>query len=161
MANTNILDTAVGKILITEEGGSLTGLAFASDDDVAAGASQALGMTTYQLFTYFEGTEEKFDLPMKVKGTDFQIKVWKLLCEIPYGETATYGEIAKKLGDPNATRAVGAACNKNPIPIIIPCHRVIGSSGETTGYAGGTEIKEKLLALEKGYLAAGTTKKKH
>ena len=105
-----------------------------------------------QLRAYFAGELEDFDLPQAPQGTPFQLKVWKLLCDIPYGETISYGELARRIGNPNASRAVGLANGSNPIPIIIPCHRVIGSNGKLTGYGGGLPIKEKLLALERRQL---------
>ena len=86
-----------------------------------------------------------FDLPLAPQGTPFQLAVWNRLCEIPYGETISYGELARRIGNPNASRAVGLANGSNPIPIVIPCHRVIGSNGKLTGYGGGLPIKEKLL----------------
>jgi methylated-DNA-[protein]-cysteine S-methyltransferase len=105
-----------------------------------------------QLRAYFAGTLEKFHLPLSPQGTQFQLGVWKRLCDIPYGETISYGELARRIGNPNASRAVGLANGSNPIPIIIPCHRVIGSNGKLTGYGGGLPIKEKLLALERRQL---------
>jgi methylated-DNA-[protein]-cysteine S-methyltransferase len=105
-----------------------------------------------QLRAYFAGELETFDLPLAPEGTPFQLEVWRRLCEIPYGETISYGELARRLGNPNASRAVGLANGANPIPIVIPCHRVIGSDGKLTGYGGGLPIKEKLLALERGQL---------
>lgn len=105
-----------------------------------------------QLRAYFAGDLETFDLPLAPQGTPFQQKVWTELCEIPYGETISYGELARRIGNPNASRAVGLANGSNPIPIIIPCHRVIGSNGKLTGYGGGLPIKEKLLALEQRQL---------
>jgi len=108
--------------------------------------------TTRQLRAYFAGELEEFDLPLAPEGTPFQQKVWSELCNIPYGETISYGELARRIGNPNASRAVGLANGSNPIPIIIPCHRVIGSNGKLTGYGGGLPIKEKLLALEKRQL---------
>jgi methylated-DNA-[protein]-cysteine S-methyltransferase len=105
-----------------------------------------------QLRAYFAGDLETFDLPLAPEGTPFQLKVWKLLCDIPYGETISYGELARRIGNPKASRAVGLANGSNPIPIIIPCHRVIGSNGKLTGYGGGLPIKEKLLALERRQL---------
>lgn len=101
-----------------------------------------------QLRLYFAGELEQFDLALAPQGTAFQLKVWQRLCEIPYGETISYGELARRLDNPNASRAVGLANGSNPIPIVIPCHRVIGSNGKLTGYGGGLPIKEKLLALE-------------
>ncbi|MDR0444493.1 MAG: methylated-DNA--[protein]-cysteine S-methyltransferase [Treponema sp.] len=102
-----------------------------------------------QLAEYFNGKRKKFDLPLDLQGTDFQITVWESLQQIPFGETRSYGEIAAMTGNPKASRAVGMANNRNPIAIIIPCHRVIGSNGSLTGYAGGIELKRQLLELEK------------
>ena len=97
---------------------------------------------------YFNGERTEFDIPLEVDGTDFRKSVWKELCNIPYGETCTYGDIAKRIGNPKASRAVGLANNKNRIPIFIPCHRVIGANGKLVGFAGGIEIKKYLLDLE-------------
>ncbi|HXZ33266.1 MAG TPA: methylated-DNA--[protein]-cysteine S-methyltransferase [Terriglobales bacterium] len=108
--------------------------------------------TIAELRSYFAGELEEFDLPLAPVGTAFQLKVWKRLCEIPYGETISYGELARRIGNPKASRAVGLANGANPIPIVIPCHRVIGSNGKLTGYGGGLPIKEKLLALERRQL---------
>ena len=106
--------------------------------------------TKQQLDEYFAGKRKKFDIPIKLDGTDFQIKVWKELLKIPYGETCSYLDIAKCIGNPKASRAVGMANNKNKIIIIVPCHRVIGSNKKLVGYACGLDVKEKLLELEKG-----------
>ena len=105
--------------------------------------------TRKQLDEYFAGKRKKFDIPIKLDGTDFQIKVWKELLKIPYGETCSYLDIAKCIGNPKASRAVGMANNKNKIIIIVPCHRVIGSNKKLVGYACGLDVKEKLLELEK------------
>ena len=105
--------------------------------------------TRKQLDEYFAGKRKKFDIPIKLDGTDFQIKVWKELLKIPYGETCSYLDIAKRIGNPKASRAVGMANNKNKIIIIVPCHRVIGSNKKLVGYACGLDVKEKLLELEK------------
>lgn len=102
-----------------------------------------------QLSSYFTGSLKAFDLPLTLHGTDFQKRVWRLLNEIPFGSTWTYGGLAEKLGTPKASRAVGAANGSNPIPIIIPCHRVIGSTGKLTGFGGGIDTKRFLLDLEK------------
>lgn len=102
-----------------------------------------------QLKEYFAGTRKQFELPLYLEATDFKKQVWKELIKIPYGKTATYKQIAEKIGNPKAARAVGMANHNNPIPIIIPCHRVIGTNGKLTGYALGLEMKEKLLVLEK------------
>ena len=101
-----------------------------------------------QLSEYFAGKRKSFSLALDFKGTDFQRKVWRALLEIPFGETRSYGQLAKQLGNPKAGRAVGAANGRNPIAIIAPCHRVIGASGRLTGFAGGLEAKAKLLSLE-------------
>ena len=101
-----------------------------------------------QLEAYFSGKLESFDLKLAPEGTEFQKSVWKALCEIPYGETRTYKDIAASIGKPKAYRAVGLANNRNPIAIIVPCHRVIGSNGKLTGYASGLDVKEFLLKLE-------------
>lgn len=114
--------------------------------------ASALREPVRQLRAYFAGELENFDLPLAPEGTPFQKKVWTELCSIPYGETISYGELARRIGNPIASRAVGLANGSNPIPIIIPCHRVIGSNGKLTGYGGGLPIKEKLLALEKKQL---------
>lgn len=101
-----------------------------------------------QLEKYFAGKRTSFDLPLSPVGTDFQKAVWKVLAQIPYGEIRSYGEIAAAVGNPRASRAVGQACNKNPIWIVIPCHRVVGKNTSLTGYAGGIDMKQALLDLE-------------
>jgi methylated-DNA-[protein]-cysteine S-methyltransferase len=104
-----------------------------------------------QLAEYFDGKRKTFNLPLAPEGTEFQQKVWQALQAIPFGETRSYGEIAAQIGRPKASRAVGMANNRNPIVIIIPCHRVIGSDGSLTGYGGGLKVKEFLLKLERGH----------
>ena len=106
-----------------------------------------------QLEAYFAGKLQKFDLPLVLDGTEFQVLVWQNLRQIPYGETTSYGQLAKRIGKPEASRAVGLANGSNPIPIIIPCHRVIGSNGDLTGFGGGLPLKKKLLALESRQLS--------
>lgn len=105
-----------------------------------------------QLIEYFQGKRKNFDLPLEPAGTEFQKKVWKALCTIPYGQTKSYGEIAAQIGNPKACRAVGGANNKNPIMIFIPCHRVIGADGSLVGFGGGLDAKKYMLNLEKGEL---------
>ena len=105
-----------------------------------------------QLKAYFAGELENFDLSLSPQGTPFQQKVWSELQKIPYGKTISYGELARRIGNPKASRAVGLANGSNPISIVIPCHRVIGANGKLTGYGGGLPIKEKLLALERRQL---------
>jgi methylated-DNA-[protein]-cysteine S-methyltransferase len=97
---------------------------------------------------YFAGDRKEFDLPLKLSGTEFQVSVLEALQDIPYGETTSYGEIARRIGRPKAVRAVGAANGRNPIPIVVPCHRVIGATGDLTGFGGGLDTKEALLRLE-------------
>lgn len=101
-----------------------------------------------QLAEYFAGKRENFDLPLKPEGTAFQQKVWNALAKIPFGQTRTYGQIAKTVKSPAASRAVGAACGRNPLPIVVPCHRVVGSSGNLTGFGGGLAMKDWLLKHE-------------
>jgi len=110
-----------------------------------------------QLSEYFAGTRRQFDLPLDPRGTEFQKKVWLALRKIPFGKTQSYAEIAKSIGAPRASRAVGAANGKNPLPIVVPCHRVIGANGALTGFGGGLENKARLLALEAGAGAPPTS----
>jgi methylated-DNA-[protein]-cysteine S-methyltransferase len=105
--------------------------------------------TIRQLQAYFQGELKSFDLPLSLEGTDFQLRVWHSLCEIPYGQTISYGQLACRVGNPKAARAVGLANGSNPIPIVVPCHRVIGSNGSLVGYGGGLANKKALLSLEK------------
>ena len=113
--------------------------------------TELLSMATIQLDEYFQGKRTTFSLQFKLTGTPFQLAVWKELQNIPYGQTTSYKEIAQKINKPKAYRAVGMANNKNPLPIIIPCHRVIGSNGKLIGYAGGLKLKNYLLELEKSH----------
>jgi methylated-DNA-[protein]-cysteine S-methyltransferase len=108
--------------------------------------------TIFQLQAYFRGELKEFDLRLDLEGSAFQLRVWQSLRAIPFGETISYGELAQSIGQPKAARAVGLANSLNPIPIIVPCHRVIGSNGNLTGYGGGLSIKEKLLSFESGQL---------
>lgn len=153
MKNIFYYESKIGRIKIEESGVSVTKLDFVSDDDkeniIEGSKTELLMEIVKQLDEYFEGMRKVFDLPIEPEGTEFQKKVWRALIEIPYGETKSYGEIAKIIGNDKAARAVGMANNKNPIAIIIPCHRVIGANGKLVGYAGGLELKEKLLELEK------------
>ena len=114
--------------------------------------NQVAIQAVHQLLEYFSGTRTCFDLPLFPKGTPFQQQVWQELCRIPYGQTRTYGEIAAAIGKPGAARAVGMACNRNPIWLLIPCHRVVSKDGSLTGYAGGLDMKRCLLELEQTYV---------
>ncbi len=141
-------DTPVGKLYIEAEEDFLTKLSFFELSGKRL-ETPVIKETYKQLSEYFAKKRKTFDIPLKLEGTEFQKSVWHALMKIPYGKTATYLEIAETIGNPKASRAVGMANNKNKIPIVIPCHRVIGSNGSLTGYAGGLEIKKKLLELEK------------
>ncbi|MGC2939749.1 MULTISPECIES: methylated-DNA--[protein]-cysteine S-methyltransferase [unclassified Brevibacterium] len=158
---TTILDTELGSILATSDGICLTGLYLEVSDEIDARLRRTFGSdptpagdleifhrTETQLGEYFAGRRTRFDLPLAAKGTEFQRSVWQALTLIPFGRTAGYGELAGNLGRPGAARAVGAANGKNPISIIVPCHRVIGADGSMTGYAWGEEKKRHLLNLE-------------
>ena len=119
-------------------------------DPVCEGASDHLERAHDQLDTYFAGRLRGFDVPLDIRGTPFQRQVWVALAAIPYGETRSYGAIATAVGRPTASRAVGAAVGRNPLSIVVPCHRVVGISGGLTGFAGGLDVKRRLLALEDG-----------
>ena len=148
------IESPIGRLTLAADDSGLREIQFTNGRDSLRRqsewreASAAMKEAIRQLRAYFAGELEAFDLPLAPKGTPFQQKVWSELCKIPYGETISYGELARRIGNPNASRAVGLANGSNPIPIIIPCHRVIGANGKLTGYGGGLEIKEKLLALE-------------
>jgi methylated-DNA-[protein]-cysteine S-methyltransferase len=147
------METPIGRLLLTSDGSGLRRIDFANGKSHSAQQLHnenfpALTETIRQLSAYFAGELEEFDIRLAPEGTQFQKNVWRHLCEIPYGETISYGELARRIGNPKASRAVGLANGTNPIPIIIPCHRVIGSDGKLTGYGGGLPVKEKLLALE-------------
>lgn len=147
------VDFKLGKIGIIEENGKIVKILFINENNKNMECfiekdTNLLLEAKKQLEEYFEGKRREFDLPIKQEGTDFQKKVWKALCEIPYGETRTYKEVAKMVGNEKASRAVGMANNKNNILIIVPCHRVIGSNGKLVGYALGLDVKKYLLDLE-------------
>lgn len=143
--------TTIGEIGIGEERGSITNLYFETDPiprDAEIGETEGIKEAFRQLNAFLAGELKQFSLPLAPCGTDFMRKVWEILCEVPYGKTASYKDIAAAVGNPQAVRAIGLANNRNPIPIFIPCHRIIGSSGKLTGYRGGLALKKKLLALE-------------
>jgi methylated-DNA-[protein]-cysteine S-methyltransferase len=114
----------------------------------AVRSADAVAFARVQLTEYFAGTRQAFELPLHPVGTAFQLEVWQQLARIPYGATISYGELARRIGKPQAVRAVGAANGRNPLPIVLPCHRVIGSDGSLTGFGGGLPVKQRLLALE-------------
>ena len=156
MTEYTYLDTPIGRLLLSGNEGLLTGLHFSAGSKAqgpeaiwredAASFAEVIG----QLEGYFAGNLTEFALPLAPTGTDFQLAVWKALGGIPYGATISYGALAKQIGRPGAARAVGLANGANPIAIIQPCHRVIGSNGSLTGFGGGVDVKQRLLDLERG-----------
>ncbi len=152
MKNLLYIPSPLGRLGVAEQDGALTDLFFANEKTPAGAVehkSPLLARATAELEEYFEGTRREFTLPLAPAGTPFQKEVWTALLSIPYGETLSYGQVAARIGRPKACRAVGMANNRNPIAIIIPCHRVIGADGSLTGYASGLGIKVSLLELEK------------
>ena len=146
-----VMNSPVGKIEIVEENEKIIELNIYNEkkNNIIEKDTKLLLETQKQLKEYFKGKRTKFEIPLNPKGTEFMKKVWKELLNIPYGEVRTYKEIAEKIGNSKASRAVGMANNKNPIPIIIPCHRVIGSNNKLVGYALGLDMKKYLLDLER------------
>lgn len=146
-----VVQSPVGDLTLTEENGALTGLYFGRRSlEGEEGLTALLERASRQLEEYFAGKRKQFDLPLSLRGTEFQRQVWAALRDIPYGETRSYGQIAQAVGRPKAVRAVGMANHRNPISIIVPCHRVVGADGSLNGYGGGLENKKFLLALERG-----------
>ncbi len=152
------LDSPVGALLLTSDGEAITGLSMEKYKGETKPINDWIRDNNLfndaagQLRAYFAGELTEFDLPLAPRGTEFQQRVWDELLRIPYASTINYGELARRIGNPNASRAVGAANGSNPISIIIPCHRVIGSNRDLTGYGGGIERKRFLLDLEAGIL---------
>ena len=149
-----------GTVFLEWEDDMLTGLSFKEEshsisENEIASRTEFTDLVIKQIEEYLQGTRQTFDIKYRLAGTEFQRKVWKALLEIHYGETRSYKQIAEAIGKPNASRAVGMANSKNPILLLVPCHRVIGAEGSLTGYAGGLEMKQYLLNLERGiYYAA-------
>lgn len=151
MTNTTYFNSPLGLLEIRASDAALTALAFVKKKSGAdSPAHPVLKKCVKQLAEYFAGKRRDFDLPLELIGTDFQKRVWGALLKIPYGQTASYGDIAKKIRNPKGPRAVGMANNRNNIAIVIPCHRVIGAGGKLVGYGGGLEKKKWLLELESG-----------
>lgn len=152
-------DSQVGRLALAETEGKLSHLDFIDEakgdefylpEDYAIKETKLIKDAKKELDQYFSGQRKEFTIPLVfIKGTDFQKRVWQALLEIPYGETRSYKEVAQMAGSPKACRAVGGANNKNPIAIIVPCHRVIGANGSMVGFGGGLDIKSKLLQVEK------------
>jgi len=153
------VDSPVGELLLLGDGAALRGL-YMQDGSRPARISDGwerdaapFAAVAAQLAEYFAGRRIAFDVPLDMRGTPFERRVWRALQDIPYGETVSYGEIARTVGEPTAARAVGLANGRNPVSIIVPCHRVVGAGGALTGYGGGLERKRLLLDLESGQLA--------
>ncbi len=147
MGLVHTVETPIGPLLLSAVEGRLSGMAFAASGGRRS-AEPLFAEAEAQLHAYFAGKLERFELPLARCGTAFQQSVWEAVGEIPYGSTSTYSELAAAIGRPRACRAVGAANGRNPLPVIIPCHRVLGAAGALTGYGGGLERKRRLLALE-------------
>ena len=144
-----VYNTKIGKLKIEYDNDVLTGIAYAENEKEQGIRSELSDKTVLQLEEYFDGRRKEFEIPLKLIGTEFQKKVWNELLKIPYGETVSYKDIAIKIGNPKACRAVGMANHNNPILIIVPCHRVINENNKLGGYALGLDLKRKLLELEK------------
>ena len=147
------MDSPIGELLLISNGHALTGVHTDADvdrlgDSVERRDDGVLRAAAAQLEAYFAGNRTGFDVPIEPRGTPFQLRVWRALRDIPYGATVGYGELAGRVGNARAARAVGLANARNPIAVIVPCHRVVGADGSLTGYAGGLERKRRLLDLE-------------
>jgi methylated-DNA-[protein]-cysteine S-methyltransferase len=153
-----ITDSPIGELLLVGDGNTLHRLSMQGGrrptpiDPRWERDDEAFADVRSQLAEYFDGRRRDFDVPLGLAGNEFELRVWDALCRIPYGETVSYGEIARSIGAPSAARAVGLANGRNPIAVIVPCHRVIGADGGLTGYGGGLERKRLLLDLESGVL---------
>jgi methylated-DNA-[protein]-cysteine S-methyltransferase len=148
------IETPIGELLLVGDGHALTELRFEPNGTPPGRRDPScFAEAEEQLQAYFAGERTSFDLPLAPSGTGFQLRVWEALTEIPYGETRSYGEIAARVGRPDAVRAVGATNGRNPIAVIVPCHRVIGSDGSLVGYGGGLDRKRTLLELEAAHAA--------
>ena len=157
MMNYTYMESPIGPLLLAGDEAGLRRIGFPNKQESTGGWREdpsQFGDAVRQLQAYFAGELREFDLPLRMEGTPFQMSVWRSLRDIPYGETISYGELARRVGNPKASRAVGLANGANPIPIVVPCHRVIGSNGKLTGFGGGLSTKEKLLALERGQAAS-------
>lgn len=148
------LDSPVGRLHLLADAGGLRRICFPRDkhpraeDALGTHAPGRLALAKRQLDEYFAGKRHAFDLPLRPLGTPFQLTVWQALRGIPFGVTWSYAELAQRIGKPRAMRAVGGANGRNPLPIVVPCHRVIGANGSLTGFGGGVDVKARLLALE-------------
>ena len=157
MIYSTYMESPVGQLLLEGDEEGLRRVAFAKGErnvGQSTGLPAPLQNAVNQLNAYFAGDLREFDLPLKLAGTPFQLAVWRALQDIPYGQTTSYGELARRVGTPKGSRAVGLANGSNPIAIVVPCHRVIGSNGKLTGYGGGLDNKQTLLALERQHAGA-------
>ena len=150
-------DTELGSITFMEEDGALLAISTRRSNEGICHETALIKEAHRQLNQYLKGERKTFRLPLNPKGTDFQKRVWKALCEIPYGETRSYKQISEAIGNPKAVRAVGMANNRNPLLIVVPCHRVIGANGKLVGYAAGIDKKEFLLRLENRVVATNSS----
>lgn len=142
------VESPLGRLALVGHAGAVTNLRFGAVGTARVGACALLETAAEQLAAYFAGERRAFDLPLRPAGTPFQLRVWTALAAVPFGTTTTYAELAAAVGDPRAARAVGRALAANPLPILVPCHRVVGAAGELTGYGGGFWRKEWLLRHE-------------
>ena len=155
MSNVYYYNTVIGQIGISENGNAITGIFFSGIDDpvnveqLTRIETPLIRRAARQIEEYLRGERKEFQLPLAAEGTAFQKAAWEALLTIPYGETRSYKDMAEQVGNPKACRAIGMANNRNPISIVVPCHRVIGANGKLVGYGGGLHIKEWLLAMER------------
>ena len=146
---TYTFSSPIGIVRLTEEQEAITHIALTDHCNTSSSPSPLMCEAERQITEYLNGTRHQMDFAIRMEGTPFQLHVWQALQQIPYGSTRSYGELASLLGNPGASRAVGMACNKNPLLLIVPCHRVIGANGKLTGFACGLDVKRYLLLLEK------------
>lgn len=145
---THTFNTPIGAVRLVEEDGSIIRIELIDAAGTSSAPTPLLREVEHQIRVFLRGERRQLDFPIRMVGTPFQQRVWRALQQIPYGATRTYGEIASAIGNSRASRAVGMACNKNPLLLIVPCHRVVGANGKLTGFAYGTEAKRWLLELE-------------
>ena len=148
MSVTYTFNSPIGAVRLTEDDGSITRIELIDATDETTAPTSLQREAARQILAFLRGERQQLEFPIRMVGTPFQQRVWHALRQIPYGTTRTYGEVAAEIGNPRASRAVGMACNKNPLLLIVPCHRVIGANGKLTGFAYGTDAKQRLLELE-------------
>ena len=148
MSVTYTFNSPIGAVRLTEDDGSITRIELIDATDETTAPTSLQREAARQILAFLRGERQQLEFPIRMVGTPFQQRVWHALRQIPYGTTRTYGEVAAEIGNPRASRAIGMACNKNPLLLIVPCHRVIGVNGKLTGFAYGTDAKQRLLELE-------------